>query len=835
MMASCSSSSSSSDGTTASSNPSSTLNAGTLGTVTEIKAVASKMTDGSGNWQVILSWTNPTSATTLTYTIERSEETDTVPTKTFKNNYVNITSPYTVRNLPAQSTQYFVVIVTGTVNNTSASVRSPEYSVKIPLDEHTQKPGAFTMTVAAGNGQVTLSWADSERASFYIIQRGTTSQSYPTVVGRLASKPYVDSGLTNGQTYYYIIIAVNSAGSTSATAEAVAQPLGAPGTFVLTAIPGESKITLNWTSSDNAQNYSIFRSTTETTGFTKLIDITASTLSYEDSTVANNTLYYYKIVASWQPAMGKCVSTSTGGVSCSELEVFGDPIEISSNSVSASPASLPQNFTAAASPGDTTVTVTWTPSEGALSYTLLYGTSMGLYPELVSNSATSGIVVSGLTNGTTYYFSVIATNPSGDTNSSNSLSAIPNPWTRQLGVLGAVTFGRGVTSDSSGNIFVTGSTAGNLDGEIRTGITDSFVTKYSSLGVKQWTRLLGASGGDIYAQAIVSDSSGNVYVAGRTNQPLPGNALTGTYDFFVGKYDTLGNLIWLKQLGASGQITYGHGITIDPSGNVYVTGYTYGALPGNTLTGILDFFVGKYDDLGNLIWIRQSGVSGAYTDGQRITSDSSGNVYVSGSTNGALPGNALTGYLDFFVTKYDTLGNMIWIKQSGASGAGTSGQNITSDSNNNVYIAGYTDGSLPGNISSGGTDFFITKYDNLGNMIWIKQLGVGGGGYTTEGYGITSDSSGNIYVSGTTDGPLLGNTATFSNDFFVTKYDNLGNMIWIKQLGVAGGGTNGHAITSDSNNNVYVTGVTTAGLDGNTLTGSYDFFVVKYNSSGLKQ
>jgi hypothetical protein len=87
---------------------------------------------------------------------------------------------------------------------------------------------------------------------------------------------------------------------------------------------------------------------------------------------------------------------------------------------------------------------------------------------------------------------------------------------------------------------VAGFTGGGLDGNTLTGTYDLFVTKYNSSGVKQYTRQLGVTGHDTHVNSIATDTNGNVYVGGTTRGGLDGNALTGTLDFFVTKYNSSG-------------------------------------------------------------------------------------------------------------------------------------------------------------------------------------------------------------------------------------------------------------------------------------------------------
>ena len=111
-----------------------------------------------------------------------------------------------------------------------------------------------------------------------------------------------------------------------------------------------------------------------------------------------------------------------------------------------------------------------------------------------------------------------------------------------------------------------------------------------------------------------------------------------------------------------------------------------------------------------------------------------------------------------------------------------------------------------------------------------QQLGT----FSSEkGFGVTV-SSDNIYVTGWTYGGLDGSTNLKSNDLFLVKYNSSGVKQWVKQLGTDSD-EEGFSITSDSSNNLYITGYTEGGLDNNTNSGGRDIFLVKYNSSGTKQ
>ena len=135
------------------------------------------------------------------------------------------------------------------------------------------------------------------------------------------------------------------------------------------------------------------------------------------------------------------------------------------------------------------------------------------------------------------------------------------------------------------------------------------------------------------------------------------------------------------------------------------------------------------------------------------------------------------------------------------------------------------------NTSAGANDLFVVKYNSSGTKQWTEQLGSASSDFAN---GVATDSSGNVYVTGGTKGGLDGNTSAGNTDLFVVKYNSSGTKDWTQQLGSESTDT-ANGVASDSSGNVYMTGGTKGGLDGNTSAGSTDLFVLKYNSSGTKQ
>ena len=293
-------------------------------------------------------------------------------------------------------------------------------------------------------------------------------------------------------------------------------------------------------------------------------------------------------------------------------------------------------------------------------------------------------------------------------------------------------YANGVVTDSSGNVYVTGGAKGRLDGNTSAGNTDLFMLKYNSSGTKQWTKQLGSSGRDS-ANAIAIDSSGNLYVTGMTFGGLDWNTSAGSNDLFVVKYNSSGTKQWTEQLGTPSSDA-ANAVATDSSGNVYVVGVTYGVL-GDKNKGNSDLFVVKYNSGGTKQWTEQNGTD-SWDEARGVVTDSSGNVYVVGGTKGdKLNGVKKAGMTEAFVIKYNSSGKRQWTKLLGTWRKDFANA-VAIDSSGNIYVAGVTERHLDGNESAGNDDLFVVKYDSKGKKQWTKQLGTSSSDYE---YGVATD------------------------------------------------------------------------------------------------
>lgn len=118
-------------------------------------------------------------------------------------------------------------------------------------------------------------------------------------------------------------------------------------------------------------------------------------------------------------------------------------------------------------------------------------------------------------------------------------------------------------------------------------------------------------------------------------------------------------------------------------------------------------------------WIRQFGTENDDC-GMVLAIDTSGNLYVAGMTSGTFPGQTSSGAQDVFLAKFNPAGCQLWVRQFGTS-RHDFGNGVAVDTWGNIYVSGFTQGgTFPGQVNLGGEDAFLAKYDSNGNQIWIR-------------------------------------------------------------------------------------------------------------------
>ncbi|MEZ6134979.1 MAG: SBBP repeat-containing protein [Pirellulaceae bacterium] len=436
--------------------------------------------------------------------------------------------------------------------------------------------------------------------------------------------------------------------------------------------------------------------------------------------------------------------------------------------------------------------------------------------------------------------------------------------------------GFGVSVDADGNAYVVGLTnSSDFPGATGSqGGNDVFVTKLnSSGGGPTYSTYFGGSGDD-RGYAIDIDQNNNVYVTGRTsstNLPSLRARGGGTWDAFVAKFDSVGNLVYSTYLGGSGNenangvLGYdGTTIAVDSIGQAWVTGMTtsnnFPVLGGvQTDQSGTDAFVARLDGAGNLNYATYLG-GNADDRGQAIALDASGNAYVTGATTssnflttaGAFSESSSGGW-DVFVAKLDA-------NQSGANsllystylGGNSSdyGQGIAVDSANNAYITGI--------VWSGSRRFPTVnaiQSDGAGNWdIFVSKLNAGGtelaystflGGANNDyGQSIAVDSNGSAHISGLSQGaaglaafPVTNAVQSTHGggtwDAIAAKLNPAGTEVTYATYLGGSGDDRGQGVALDASGNLYMAGLSTSpsfpsdGITPASSAGGWDAYVVK--------
>lgn len=386
-------------------------------------------------------------------------------------------------------------------------------------------------------------------------------------------------------------------------------------------------------------------------------------------------------------------------------------------------------------------------------------------------------------------------------------------FTSQLGASGGAQDGSaGIARDGNGHVFVAGSTNGSFPGLSHAGGSDVVVVQFDVSGAVQWIRQLGTAGAD-YTRAIATDGDGNVYVAGITDGSFTGFTSAGEKDAFVIKLDGSGALQWIRQLGTAG-IDEGRAIATDGNGNVYLVGSTRGSFPGCSNAGQDDPFIIKLSGDGALQWVQQPGSPG-WEQASGVAMDGSGNIFVVGPTNGSFPGFPT---VNDALIKYDASGAQQWIRYLETLGGPTA---VTTDRDGNIYVSSSQ--------SNGeGHSLTISKRDPEGARLWVHTVTGERYGSSTRSTGVATDSDGNVFVTGYTNGSLPGETSSGESDLVLIKFDGGGTQQWLTQYGTSST-EYATGVVVDESGSLFVSGTTAAGGFGKS---DNDLLLMKFDGQG---
>jgi len=350
----------------------------------------------AGNAQVALNWTASAGATG--YNVKRGTSNGgpyPVVVAVMSNTHIDI-------GVTNGTTYYYVVSAVNLAGESSNSSQSSAMPV-VPATAPAMPTG---LTTTAGNNQVSLAWAASSGAASYRVKRANAGTGPFVQIATSTSTSYLDSAALNGNTYFYVVAATNTAGDSGDSPAASATPL-APVPAVptgLAAAAGNAQVALTWNASTGATGYRLKRASSSGGPYTQ-IAATAST-SHTDTSVINGTAYYYVVTA-----------VNATGESGNSAQANARPLP---------PAPAPP-VGLAATTSNAQVSLSWTASSGASSYRVKRGIFNGGPYTQIATPTSAAYTDSAVTNGTTYYYVVTALNAGGESADSAQASATPTP------------------------------------------------------------------------------------------------------------------------------------------------------------------------------------------------------------------------------------------------------------------------------------------------------------------------------------------------------------------------------------------------------------------------
>ncbi|MFN0188703.1 MAG: T9SS type A sorting domain-containing protein [Bacteroidia bacterium] len=369
-------------------------------------------------------------------------------------------------------------------------------------------------------------------------------------------------------------------------------------------------------------------------------------------------------------------------------------------------------------------------------------------------------------------------------------------WIRSFGNVGEESV-NDIACDGNGNIYLTGTYNNNIlfggDSLLTSNFQYSmFLIKYDSLGNEIWGK--GVRGTSlvnyVVGHSLQCNNSNDVIVIGRfKSQTILFDSLVvndiNNVDVLLAKYNSGGVLQWAQSIGGI-MDDWGLGVDCDNLNNIYITGM-YGAngitIGSFTLpnSGSSDVFLAKLDSAGVAQWATR-GIGASSEVARSVSVSNNGDTYITGNFESPILSFGSiniynNGESAMFIAKYNSLGSVVWAKNSSGPGLAT-GYDIDTYGTNEIYVTGWYDSTFvsfdtTSLISSGGEDVYIAKYNGNGNLEWVTGPT---GNLNERCYGVTASPNGDITITGMFEsspvefGSLqLNNTTSTYQDLFIAR------------------------------------------------------------------
>ena len=446
----------------------------------------------------------------------------------------------------------------------------------------------------------------------------------------------------------------------------------------------------------------------------------------------------------------------------------------------------------------------------------------------------------------------------------------------------------GVATDSAGNIYIVGTFSGTVvfDG---TGGSDSrtssggnvYLSKFSSTGSYDYTKTFDVDSGGASADAygVATDKNNNVFITGDFLGSVVFDGTGGSdnqtsvhQDAYITKFNANGTYGNTKVFDTASGLALGNSLTVDKNGNLFVTGYFGGTVVFDGTGGSdshvdsgsgHDAFLTKYNADGSYGYTKTFDVTAGGASASSVATDSNGNVYETGDFTdtvvfdgvGGSDSQTASSSDDSYLTRYNADGSYGYTKIFDNNSGSADGYSVAVDGNNNIYIAGYFDGTISFD-GVGGSDSqttpnegtFLTKYQSNGTYLYTKTFDTtNGNAYSS---GVATDSDNNVYITGYEDGTVIFDgaggsdsyTNTGSDDTYLTEYASDGSYGYTKVFDTSNGSADVSSVATNIDGGIYLAGIFldtvvfdgAGGSDSQTDPGGNgDAFLTKFSTAGV--
>jgi len=383
---------------------------------------------------------------------------------------------------------------------------------------------------------------------------------------------------------------------------------------------------------------------------------------------------------------------------------------------------------------------------------------------------------------------IVSSCKNDDISTTDPLDFGQTQWTKTFGGT-QEDFAQSVIQTSDGNLVMLGTT-GSIDGTITDKSqedNDYWLMKFDVEGTVLWSKTYGGSGEDI-GQKVIETSDGGFALAGYS-QSSDGDASAnqGFHDNWLLRLDSQGELLWEKSYGYAGH-DHAYSLIQTSDGGFFMTGFldvTASDGQGNERNlgstrrhGIGEFWCHKLDANGNVEWRRYFGGTNNDRSYDVVQANDGGYVVTGFSESNDFDITNNHGSYDYWVIKLNTQGELVWENSFGGSEIDQSRAIVKTD--DNAYIIAGNSFSTDGDISQsyGGSDFWLIKINDQGDLLWNKNYGGSDFDYATS---IKKTSSGFVVSGYSQSSNNYGD-----NDYWVLKIDVNGTVIWHKNFGGSG-------------------------------------------------